>query len=66
MKKEFDQLEKSNQVYPGEEEGQKISAMRNIVVHDAENFALNLFIKPILVKNQLWTSYLKSANGYMK
>ena len=43
-KNEFGQLEKRQQVYLGEKEGQAISAMKNTVNHDAEN----LGIVPIL------------------
>ena len=34
------QFEKSQQVYLGEKEGEAISAIRNTVIHDAENLGL--------------------------
>ena len=34
------QLGKRQQVYPGEKEGEAISAIRNTVIHDAENLGL--------------------------
>ena len=43
-----------------ERERENIIAMRNMVVHDAENFDLKLFMKPNLVKSQLWIRYIFS------
>ena len=34
------QFEKSQQVYVGEKEGEAISAIRNTVIHDAENLGV--------------------------
>ena len=34
------QFEKSQQVYPSEKEGEAVSAIRNTVIHDAENLGL--------------------------
>ena len=39
-KYELGQLEKRQQVYLGEKEGEAISAIRNTVIHDAENLGL--------------------------
>ena len=39
-KNELGQLEKRQQVYLGEKEGEGISAIRNTVIHDAENLGL--------------------------
>ena len=39
-KNELGQLEKRQQVYLGEKEGKAISAIRNTVIHDAENLGL--------------------------
>ena len=39
-KNELGQLEKRQQVYLGEKEGEAISAIRNTVIHDAENLGL--------------------------
>ena len=39
-KNELGQLEKRQQVYLGEKEGETISAIRNTVIHDAENLGL--------------------------
>ena len=41
------QLEKRQQVYLGEKEGEAISAIRSTVIHDAENFG----VVPILELN---------------
>ena len=39
-KNESGQIEKTQQVYFGEKEGERISAIRNTVIHDAENLGL--------------------------
>ena len=39
-KNELEQLEKIQEVYLGEKEGEAISVIRNTVVHDAENLGL--------------------------
>ena len=39
-KNESGQIEKTQQVYLGEKEGERISAIRNTVIHDAENLGL--------------------------
>ena len=39
-------MEKSQQIYSGEKEGERITAIRNTVVHDAENFGLVPLLKP--------------------
>ena len=39
-KNEFGQIEKRQQVHFGEKEGEAISAIRNTVIHDAENLGL--------------------------
>ena len=39
-KNELGQLEKRQQVYLDEKEGEAISAIRNTVIHDAENIGL--------------------------
>ena len=39
-------IEKTQQVYLGEKEGERISAIRNTVIHDAENFGLVPVLEP--------------------
>ena len=39
-KNESGQIEKTQQLYHGEKEGERISAIWNTVIHDAENFGL--------------------------
>ena len=45
-KKESGQIEKTQQVYLGEKEGEKISAIRNTVIRDAENLGLVPVLEP--------------------
>ena len=45
-KNESRQIEKTQKVYPGEKEGEGISAIRNTVFHDAENLGLNPVLEP--------------------
>ena len=45
-KKESAQIEKTQQVYLGEKEGERLSAIRNTVIHDAENLGLVLVLEP--------------------
>ena len=45
-KKESGQIEKSQQVYLGKKEGERISAIRNSVIHDAENLGLVRVLEP--------------------
>ena len=42
---------KSQQVYLGEKEGEKISAIRNTVTRDAENFGLVPLLEPYSEKD---------------
>ena len=68
------QFEKSQQVYLSEKEGEAISAIRNTVIHDAENLgliyevldSLYLYMKPNLAENQLWIRSSTSVIEYMK
>ena len=48
-KNELGQIEKSQQVYLGEKEGEKISAIRNTVIYDAENLGLVPVLEPFLI-----------------
>ena len=45
-KNELGQNEKTQQVYLGENEGERISAIRNTVIHDAENLGLVPVLEP--------------------
>ena len=45
-KKKSRQIEKTQQFYLGEKEGEKISAIRNTVIHDAENLGLVPVLEP--------------------
>ena len=45
-KNELGQTEKTQQVYLGENEGERISAIRNTVIHDAENLELVPVLEP--------------------
>ena len=45
-KNESAQIEKPQQVYLGEKEGERISAIRNTVIHDAENLGLVPVLEP--------------------
>ena len=45
-KNESGQIEKTQQVYLGEKEGERISAIRNTVIHDAENLGLVPVLEP--------------------
>ena len=45
-KNESGQIEKTQQVYFGENEGERTSAIRNSVIHDAENLALVPVLEP--------------------
>ena len=45
-KNDSGQIEKSQQICFGEKEGEKITAIRNTVIHDAENLGLVPLLKP--------------------
>ena len=45
-KNESGQIEKTQQVYLDEKEGERISAIRNTVIHDAENLGLIPVLEP--------------------
>ena len=45
-KNETGQIENTQQVYLGEKEGERISAKRNTVIHDAENLGLVPVLEP--------------------
>ena len=45
------QIEKSQQVYDGEKEGERISAIWNHITHDAEDFGLVPILEPYSDKN---------------
>ena len=45
-KNESGQIEQTQQVYLGENEGERISAIRNTVIHDAENLGLVPVLEP--------------------
>ena len=45
-KNEMGQIEKTQQVYLEEKEGKRTSAIRNTVIHDAENLGLVPVLEP--------------------
>ena len=45
-KSESGQIKKTQQVYLGEKEGERLSAIRNTVIHDAENLGLVPVLEP--------------------
>ena len=60
-KNESGQIEKTQQVYLGEKEGERILPIRNNVIHDAENLGLVPVWNPILTKTQPWSRNLRTV-----
>ena len=60
------QFESSQQVYLSKKEGEALSAIRNTVIHDAENLVSYLYLKPNLAKNQQRIRSWRSVIEYMK
>ena len=61
-KNELVQLEKRQQVYLGEKEGETISAIRNTVIHDAENVGLVPILELISDKESTMDQELANCN----
>ena len=51
-KNELEQIEKSQQVYHGEKEEERISVILNTVIHDAENLGFDPVLEFIMTKTQ--------------
>ena len=62
---ELGQLEKRQQVYLGENEGEAISAIRNTVIHDAENLGLVPILELTSDKKSTMDQELASATKCM-
>ena len=56
------QFEKKQQVYLGEKEGKTISAIRNTVIHDAENFGLVAVLEITSYKESTMEQELANCN----
>ena len=61
-KMSWGQLEKRQQVYLGEKEGETISAIRNTVIHDAENLGLVPILELISDKESTMDQELANCN----
>ena len=61
--KDVGQFEKFQQVFLGEKEGEAISAIRNTVIHDAENFSLLPIYEAKSVKESTMDQELDICNG---
>ena len=62
-KNESGQIEKTQKVYPGENEGERISAIRNTVIHDAENLGLNPVLEPYSDKGSIMEQELANCHA---
>ena len=62
-KNESGQIEKTQKVYPGEKEGERISAIRNTVIHDAENLGLNPVLEPYSDKGSIMEQELANCHA---
>ena len=62
-KNEFGQIEKTQQVYLGETEGERISAIRNTVIHDAENLGLVPVLEPYSDKDSTMEQELANCQA---
>ena len=62
-KHESGQIEKTQQVYLGEKEGERISAIRNTVIHDAENFGLVPVLEPYSDKDSTMEQELANCHA---
>ena len=57
------QIEKAQQVYFGEKEGEKISAIRNTVIHDAKNLGLVPVLEPYSDKDSTMEQELANCHA---
>ena len=62
-KNESGQFEKTQQVYLGEKEGERISAIRNTVIHDAENLGLVPVLEPYSDKDSTMEQELANCHA---
>ena len=62
-KNESGQIEKTQQVYLGEKEGERISAIRNTVIHDAENLGLVPVLEPYSDKDSTMEQELANCHA---
>ena len=62
-KNESGQIEKTQQNYLGEKEGERISAKWNTVIHDAENLGLVPVLKPYSDKNSTMEQELANCHA---
>ena len=62
-KNESGQIEKTQQVHLGEKEGERISAIRNTVIHDAENLGLVPVLEPYSDKDSTMEQELANCHA---
>ena len=62
-KNELGQIEKTQKVYLGEKEGKRISAIRNTVIHDAENLGLVPVLEPYSDKDSTMEQELANCHA---
>ena len=62
-KNESGQIEKTLQVYLGEKEGERISVIRNTVIHDAENLGLVPVLEPYSDKDSTMEQELANCHA---
>ena len=62
-KNESGQIEKTQQVYLGEKEGERISAIRTTVIHDAENLGLVPVLEPYSDKDSTMEQELANCHA---
>ena len=62
-KNESGQIEKTQQVYLGEKEGERISAIRKTVTHDAENLRLVPVLEPYSDKDSTMEQELANCHA---
>ena len=62
-KNESGQIEKTQQVYLGEKERERISAIRNTVIHDAENLGLVPVLEPYSEKDSTMEQELANCHA---
>ena len=61
-KDESGQIEKTQQVYLGEKEGERVSAIRNTVIHDAQNLDLVPVLEPYFDKDSTMEQELANCH----
>ena len=63
QKNELGQIQNSQQVYLDKKEGEKISAIRNTVIHDAENLGLVPLLEPYSNKESTMEQELANCHA---